>query len=99
MAGRDIALVDGPHFSVALRHGSDGSNRSDGTRRHDMARINPLPEHALPEEVKLVLHDARSRVAQFTGRELERGIEPLELYAHPPKLFATMRALRQPTAQ
>src|SRR5258708_6114601 len=99
MLGQEIALVHRSHFSVALRHGSDGSNRSDVTRRHDMARINPVPEHALPEEVKLVLHDARSRVAQFTGRELERGIEPLELYAHAPRLFAAMGALGQASGQ
>src|SRR5258708_36481523 len=99
MAGRDIALVDGPHFSVAPRHGSDGSSRSDVTRGHDMARITPVPDHALPKEVKLFLHDARSRVAQFTGRELERGIEPLELYAHAPRLFAAMGALGQASGQ
>ena len=58
-----------------------------------MARIKPVPEHDLPEEVTLALQYARSGVAQLTGRELERGIEPLELYAHAPGLFAAMREL------
>jgi 4-carboxymuconolactone decarboxylase len=64
-----------------------------------MARIKPVPEHDLPEEVKLALQYARSGVAQLTGRELERGIEPLELYAHAPRLVAAMRELRMVSGQ
>ncbi|MGH2458231.1 MAG: carboxymuconolactone decarboxylase family protein [Chloroflexota bacterium] len=60
-----------------------------------MARINPVPEQDLPEEVKLALQGARSRLTQFTGRELERGIEPMELSAHVPGLFAAMSAFGQ----
>lgn len=64
-----------------------------------MARIKPVPEYDLPEEVKLALQYARSGVAQLTGRELERGIEPQELYAHAPGLFAAMRELGMASGQ
>jgi 4-carboxymuconolactone decarboxylase len=64
-----------------------------------MARINPVPEHDLPEEVRLALQRARSGVAQLAGRELERATEPLELYAHVPALFAALGALGQASGQ
>jgi AhpD family alkylhydroperoxidase len=56
-----------------------------------MARISAVPEQDLPDEVRLALQQARSGLVQMTGRELERGIEPLELYAHSPALFAAVR--------
>ena len=53
----------------------------------------------MSEEVKRALRSARSGVAQLTGCELERGIEPQELYAHLPALFATMGTLGQISSQ
>ena len=64
-----------------------------------MARINPVPECDLPEEVKLALQGAHAQIAQFTGRALEHGVEPWELYAHLPQLFMALRALGQAGGQ
>lgn len=64
-----------------------------------MARIKPVPEHEMPEEVKVALQRARSSVAQLTGRELEHAIGPQELCAHVPWLFAALGALGQAAGQ
>jgi AhpD family alkylhydroperoxidase len=64
-----------------------------------MARLKPVPEQDLPDEIKVALQYARSGLVQFTGRELERGIEPLEMYAHTPGLFTAMRDLGTASGQ
>lgn len=60
-----------------------------------MARIDPPRAQDLTEEVKLELDQTRSVIAQLTGRELERAIEPLELYAHVPAIFAAVQGLNK----
>ena len=64
-----------------------------------MARINPISECDLPDEIKLALQSARSQIAQFTGRKLEHGVEPWELYARLPQLFTALQALGQAGGQ
>lgn len=64
-----------------------------------MARIKSVPEHELPEEVRLALQEARSGMAQLAGCDLERATEPMEMLAHVPALFTAMRALGQASGQ
>jgi AhpD family alkylhydroperoxidase len=58
-----------------------------------MARIKPVPEQDLSEDIRYTLQDARSGVAQLAGHEVEHGIEPLELYAHVPPLLTALKQL------
>jgi len=64
-----------------------------------VARIKPVPEQDLPEEVRQALQYARQGLAQFTRRELAGAIEPMELSAHSPALFAAMQAFGQASGQ
>lgn len=64
-----------------------------------MARIEPVPEEELPEDIKLALRRARANLAQFTGRELDGALAPQELLAHVPALFAAVGALGQAAGQ
>ena len=63
-----------------------------------MARIAAAPTQDMPEDVALALGYTRAGLAQLTGRETERGLEPLELYAHVPGLFRGIGTLEQATA-
>jgi AhpD family alkylhydroperoxidase len=64
-----------------------------------LARIKPVPEQDLPEDVRLTLQEAREGYARMTGRDLEHAIEPLELYAHTPALFRARQAIAQAGGQ
>jgi hypothetical protein len=41
--------------------------------------------------VRIAYHFARRSIGKLTGRETERMIEPLEMYAHVPALFKGLR--------
>jgi AhpD family alkylhydroperoxidase len=60
-----------------------------------MARIKGVSEQDTPEEVKVALQQMRSWANQMTGQKIERGVEPLEIYAHAPAQFAAMVAFSQ----
>jgi 4-carboxymuconolactone decarboxylase len=62
-----------------------------------MARIPAAPTEHMPEDVALTLQYTRSGLAEMTGRETERMIEPLQVYAHVPELFRGIGALEQAT--
>lgn len=64
-----------------------------------MARISPVSADHAPQDVGLTLRYARSAVAQLTGRETERMIEPIEVYAHLPELLNGYLALERATAE
>jgi AhpD family alkylhydroperoxidase len=64
-----------------------------------MARIAIATNQRLEPDVEMALRFMRSGLAQLTGRETERMIEPLELYAHLPGLLRGMGALEQATAE
>ena len=65
-----------------------------------MARIKPAPEQDLSDEVRLALQQARSGVAQLTGRDLKGAVEPQELYAaYAPALFAALQGLGRASSQ
>jgi hypothetical protein len=49
--------------------------------------------------VKIAYRFARRGIAKLTGRETERMIEPLQMYAHVPKLFKGYAKLEQATAK
>jgi len=57
-----------------------------------MARIPGAP---LSAEFERIFSNMRRGMAELTGRELDRALEPLELYAHAPELFRGMLALQQ----
>ncbi len=64
-----------------------------------MARIPSVSASAVGQEVELALRYTRSGLAELTGRETERMIEPLELYAHLPGLLRGYGMLEQATAE
>jgi alkylhydroperoxidase family enzyme len=64
-----------------------------------MARITRVSASDAREDVALALGYARSGLAELTGRETERMIEPLELYAHVPALLHGYGMMEQATAQ
>jgi 4-carboxymuconolactone decarboxylase len=49
--------------------------------------------------VKIAYHFSRRGIAKLTGRQTERMIEPLEMYAHVPVLFKRYAKLEQATAR
>ena len=63
-----------------------------------MARIPGATAGELDQEVEVALQYARQGIAELTGREAERMIEPLEMYAHFPGLLHSYGALEQATA-
>jgi alkylhydroperoxidase family enzyme len=63
-----------------------------------MARIAGVSARDAGEDVQLAYRFAREGIAQLTGRETERMIEPLELYAHLPGLLRGYGMLEQATA-
>jgi len=64
-----------------------------------MARIATVSTDQAPEDVALALGYTRTMLAELAGRETERMIEPLELYAHLPELLRGVGMMAQATAQ
>jgi AhpD family alkylhydroperoxidase len=60
-----------------------------------MARIPGVSEKDAQQDVRQALGYARSGFAQMTGRETDRMIEPLELYAREPGLLSAVGSLAQ----
>ena len=68
-------------------------------RRSHMARIKGVSSAQAGLYVKIAYHFTRRSIAKLTGRETERMIEPLEMYAHVPVLFKGYAKLEQATAK
>ncbi len=64
-----------------------------------MARIAGVSARDAGQDVERALRFARSGLAELTGRETERMIEPLEIYAHVPGLLRGYGMLEQATAE
>ncbi len=64
-----------------------------------MARIEGVPSGRAGLYVRVAYWFTRRSIAKLTGRETERMIEPLQLYAHVPALFRGYAALEQATAK
>ncbi len=64
-----------------------------------MARIAGVSSRDAGLGVKLVFFFTRRSIARLTGREPERMIEPLEMYAHVPGLLRGYGGLEQATAK
>lgn len=65
-----------------------------------MARVTPVAARYAGPYVRLVYHFTRRSLGRLTGRdELERMIEPLEMYANVPRLLRGYAALEQATAK
>ena len=64
-----------------------------------MARIKGVSSAQAGLYVKVAYHFTRSSIGKLTGRETERMIEPLEMYAHVPVLFKGYAKLEQATAK
>ena len=64
-----------------------------------MARIATVSAQDADEDVALALRYTRTGLAQLTGRETERMIEPIELYAHLPGLLRGYGMMEQATAE
>jgi AhpD family alkylhydroperoxidase len=67
--------------------------------RSHMARIKGVSPAQAGLYVKIVYHFTRRSIATLTGRQVERMIEPLEMYAHVPVLFKGYAKLEQATAK
>jgi AhpD family alkylhydroperoxidase len=63
-----------------------------------MARIAGVSARGGGLRVRLAYFFTRRKIAQLTGREPERMIEPLELYAHAPRPLLAYGRLKQATA-
>jgi AhpD family alkylhydroperoxidase len=61
------------------------------TRMSSPAQVGPV--------TRLILRVSRRKVAQLTGRETERMLEPLEAYARSPRLLVAYGMLEQATAK
>ncbi len=64
-----------------------------------MARIKGVSPAQAGLYVKIAYHFTRRSVGKLTGRQTERMIEPLEIYAHVPVLFKGYAKLEQATAR
>jgi len=64
-----------------------------------MARIKGVSPAQAGLQVKIAYHFTRRSIAKLTGRETERMIEPLEIYALVPVLFKGYARLEQATAR
>jgi 4-carboxymuconolactone decarboxylase len=64
-----------------------------------MARIATASAEQAGPDVEMALKYTRQGLAAMTGRETERMIEPLELYAHLPGLLRGLGAMEQATAE
>lgn len=64
-----------------------------------MARIRGVPPEQAGPYTKIAYWFTRRAIARLTGRETERMLEPLELYALVPPLFKGYSKLEQATAK
>jgi len=64
-----------------------------------MSRIDGVPSSTAGPLVKLVFRVARRKTARLTARETERMIEPLQMYAHAPRLMFGYGMLEDATAK
>ena len=64
-----------------------------------MARIKPVSSAQAGLRVKIAYHFTRRSIGKLTGRETERMIEPVQMYAHVPVLFRGYAKLEQATAK
>ena len=64
-----------------------------------MARIKGVPPAQAGPYVKISYYFTRRGIGKLTGRETERMIEPLQMYAHVPVLFKGYAKLEQATAR
>ena len=64
-----------------------------------MARIPGVSSAQAGLQVKIAYRFARRSIARLTGRQTERMIEPLEMYARVPVLFQGYAKLEQATAK
>jgi AhpD family alkylhydroperoxidase len=64
-----------------------------------MARISTVSGNHAEQDVARTLGYARQGVAELAGREVEHGIEPLELLAHLPGLLQGYGALEQASGE
>jgi 4-carboxymuconolactone decarboxylase len=64
-----------------------------------VARINGVSSGQAGLYIKIAYYFTRRSIAKLTGRETERMIEPLEVYAHVPVLFKGYAKLEQATAK
>lgn len=64
-----------------------------------MARITGVPAREAGPFVKLVYRFARRGLGRLTGRQPDRMIEPIEIYAHVPRLLRGYVAIEQATAK
>jgi AhpD family alkylhydroperoxidase len=64
-----------------------------------MARINGVSSTQAGPYVKLAYHFTRRSIAKLTGRETQRLVQPLQMYAHVPVLLKGYAKLEQATAK
>jgi AhpD family alkylhydroperoxidase len=64
-----------------------------------MARITRISAASAPLSVKVAYYFTRRSLGRLAGRQPERMIEPLEIYAHVPVLFKGYARLEQATAK
>ena len=64
-----------------------------------MARINGVRPDQAGLYVKIAYHFTRRSIAKLTGRQTDRMLEPLEMYALTPVLFKGYAKLEQATAK
>jgi AhpD family alkylhydroperoxidase len=63
------------------------------------ARVRRLRGRSAGPLARLILRVARRKAAKMTGEDPERAIEPLEIYAHAPRLLVGYGALEDATAR
>jgi AhpD family alkylhydroperoxidase len=68
-------------------------------KEHDMTRIAGVSTRNAGLRVKLAFFFTRRQLARLTGRNPERMLEPLEMYAHVPGLLRGVASLEQATAK
>ena len=64
-----------------------------------MARVTGISGRNAGLRVKLAYYFTRRQLARLAGRETERMIEPVEMYAHVPGLLLAYGRLEQATAK
>lgn len=64
-----------------------------------MARISRVSARGAGLRVRLAYYFTRRQIARFAGRETERMIEPVEMYAHLPGVLYAYGKLEQATAK
>ncbi len=77
----------------------EGRSAVPSERSSPMARINGVPSDQAGLYTKIGYRFTRRSIGKLTGRETERMIEPLEMYAHAPVLFKGYAKFEQATAK